>query len=304
MIGYSQDELDTRVEEAITRTSPVSSADAETRRARSSAEREDLALARAALAHDFDAERLDALARGRQSARRARIDDGRRRASEDSLRLWKELGALTPALPDPSAPMNVIIDRVTFIRSFAGAGAVTDSNIGSLDSWAKYRLNVSSQSLSENGTGRLSFFTLWRNPRTVPITARIGARLVTNAHLSADADWNGVAAWFIGGSKAQATVRARTTVMAMWDSSLQAIVNDVILDGVGATGGFFGGDDSTTVSMNDFLIGSAFSIPASASVLIDVALLTEWEITSGSVAVDADSGDFQVAVPHLIIEVV
>ena len=260
--------------------------------------------ARKALKDGVDPDRLDALARGREKERRARTDDGRLRAIEESPALWKQLGELTPLLPDPPPPMNVIIDRVTFIRSFAGQGVVTDSDIGSLDSWARYQLNTSGQSVSETGTGRLSFFTLWRNPRSEPIVARIGARLVTNAHLSADAEWNGVAAWFIGGSKAHATVRARTTVMAMWDSSLQAIVSDVILDSVGATGGFFGGDDSTTISMNEFLIGSAFSIPASASVLIDVAVLTEWEITSGSIALDASSGQFQVGVPHLIIEVV
>jgi hypothetical protein len=303
MAEYSQDELDARIEEAGKRVAPVSAADAETRRARAEAERAQLDLARAELAGAWDTDRLDALARGEEKARRARIDDGRLRAIEESGGLWTQLGELTPALPDPPAPMNVILDRVTFIRSFAGQGAVTDSHIGSLDSWAKYRLNASAQSVGETGTGRLSFFTLWRNPRTQPIVARIGARVVTNAHLSADAEWNGVAAWFIGGSKAQATVRARTTVMAMWDSSVQAIVSDVILDSVGATGGFFGGDDSTTISTNEFLIGSAFSIPASAQVLIDVALLTEWEATSGSIGLDADSGAFQVGVPHLIIEV-
>jgi len=303
MTRYSEDELDARIEEATKREAPVSSAEADIRRGRAESEHEDLELARSALREGFDAKRLDELARERQDARRSRIDDGRRRAAEESPQLWKQLGELTPALPDPPPPMNVIIDRVTFIRSFAGQGAVTDSHVGSLDSWAKYRLNASAQSIGETGTGRLSFFTLWRNPRTEPIVARIGARLVTNAHLSADAEWNGVAAWFIGGSKAQATVRARTTVMAMWDASVQAIVSDVILDSVGATGGFFGGDDSTTISMNEFLIGSAFSIPAGASVLIDVALLTEWEVTSGSIGLDADSGAFQVGVPHLIIEV-
>lgn len=302
MTGYSEDELDARIQEALEGTAPVSSADAQSARARADEEQKGLDLVRSALHDGWDAERLDALARAQQKSRRSRIEDGRRRAIEESSSLWRRLGELTPVLPDP--PMNVIIDRVTFIRSFAGQGVVTDSHIGSLDSWATYRLSASAQSIGESGTGRLSFFTLWRNPRTEPIVARIGARVVTNAHLSADADFNGVAAWFTGGSRAQATVRARTTVMAMWDSSLQAIVSDVILDSVGAAGGFFGGDDSTTIATNEFLIGSAFSIPAGASVLIDVALLTEWAATSGSITLDADSGDFQVGVPHLIIEVV
>lgn len=304
MTEYSEDEVNGRIEAAMRREAPKAKADDDARRARRKADRESADVARRALEEGVHPDRLDALARDREKERRRRIDDGRRHAVDESAALWERLGALTPVLPDPPDRMNVILDRVTFIRSFAGAGAVTDSHIGSLDSWAKYRFEESSSSIGETGTGRLSFFTLWRNPRTEPITARIGARVVTNAHLSADAEWNGVAAWFIGGSKAQATVRARTTVMAMWDSSLQAIVSDVILDSVNATGGFFGGDDSATIASNEFFIGSAFSIPPSASVLIDVALLTEWEATSGSIRLDAAGGQFQVGVPHLIIEVV
>ncbi len=197
----------------------------------------------------------------------------------------------------------MIVDRVTFIRSFAGAGVVTDSQIGSLDSWARYRLEVSGDSVGSSGTGRLSFFTLWRNPRSKRILAEVGARVVANMHLAVDAEWNGVAAWFISGSEARATVRARTTVMAMWDSSVQSVVSDVILGSAGATGGFFGGDDSTTIVKNEFLPGSAMSIPANASVLIEVSVLTEWVAMNGSIDLDAASGDFQVAVPHLIITI-
>ena len=197
--------------------------------------------------------------------------------------------------------MNVIIDRVTFIRSFAGEGAVTESGVGSLDSFAKYRFEKSA-SMTETGTARLSFFTLWRNPRTGPIVANVGPRVVANAHLSVDADWNGVAAWFIGGSEARATIRARTTVHAM-DSSISAVVSDVILGSAGATGGFFGGDDSTTLAFNEFIPGSGVVVPGQAFILIETSLVTEWVVTGGSVNLDAGSGAFQIEVPHLIITI-
>jgi len=122
-----------------------------------------------------------------------------------------------------------------------------------------------------------------------------------NAHLSVDAEWNGVAAWFISGSEARATVRARTTVWAMWDSNVHAIVNDRIIADAGATGGFFGGDDSNSIAMNEFLPAAGFAVPAQASILIEVEVLTEWVATSGSVELDAAGGSFRVEVPHLIL---
>lgn len=296
----SRETAEVFIEKAAGRPGPGQREAPETVRARAEAAREEAALARAELlAGGLDAKRLDSLAEGRAKARQERLEQGRRRAIEASDAIGRRLAELTPIVL-PADPMNVIIDRVTFIRSFAGAGAVVDSDIGSLDSWARYRLSVSA-GMTESGTGRLSFFTLWRNPRTEPVVVTAGARLVVNAHLSVDADWNGVAAWFIGGSEARATVRARTTVWAMWDSTLKSIVHDRILADAGATGGFFGGDDSASIAFNEFLPASGFAVPAQASILIEVELLTEWVATSGSIHLDAESGAFKVSVPHLIL---
>jgi hypothetical protein len=252
-----------------------------------------------------DAERLDGLASDRSKARRERAEAEHRRAVAASEEAARRLADLTPAMPLlPADPMNVIIDRVTFIRSYADAGVVVDSEIHSLDSWARYRLDGSATALTGEGTGRLSFYTLWRNPRTQPIVMTGGPQLLVNAHLSVDAEWNGVASWFIGGSEARATVRARTIMRAMWDSSIEAIVHDRVIADAGATGGFFGGDDSASIAFNEFLSGTGFAVPAQASVLIEVELRTEWVATSGSVRLDAESGAFRVSVPFLIFTIV
>ena len=303
MNEYLDDDINTVIEKAVARSAPLSPIDAEARRRRVEENREAAELARKALAGGMDVEQLDGLASELAKVRRARIDDDRLRAIAESPRIRQQLAELTPALPVPPDSTNEIVDRVTFIRSFAGAGVVIDSNVGSLDSWARYRLNASAGAYGTSGVGRLSFFTLWRNPRSETIVAGVGARLVTHAHLTVDADWNGVAAWFIGGSEARATVRARTTVMAMWDSSVRAVVSDVVLGSAGASGEFFGDDDSASITVNEFLPGSGFTIPAHAAVLIEVALLTEYAVTSGTVDFDAASSDFQISVPHLIITV-
>lgn len=302
--AYAADEVEAFIEKNIASARPFPSSDAEARRARAEADRGDAELARKHLsAGGLDLERLDTLARERADARRARADEQRRRAVEGSTAVDQWLTGLTPVLPVEPESTNVIIDRVTFIRSFADAGVVTDSHIGSLDNWARYRLQPDSGGFPRDGTGRLSFFVLWQNPRADAIVASVGPRVVVNAHLSVDASWNGVAAWFIGGSEARATVRARTTVWAMWDASVQAIVSDVILGSAGATGGFFGGDDSTSIAVNQFVPGAGFFVPAQGFVLIEVTLLTEYSQASGSIDLDAASGAFQVAVPHLIVTV-
>jgi hypothetical protein len=89
----------------------------------------------------------------------------------------------------------------------------------------------------------------------------------------------------------------------MWNSSVQAVVSDVILGGAGATGGFFGGDDSSLLAFDEFMAGTGFFVPAQESILIEVSLLTEYHVTSGSVDLDATNGAFKVSVPHHIITV-
>ncbi|GAA1947354.1 hypothetical protein [Agromyces allii] len=295
-------ELDAIIDRIGEAKAPPAGASAKDAEERFEAARKNAGLARALLADGaVDADGLDALAEQRSDERRKRVVAGHRRAVDASARNWEQLTGLTPALPVDPGSTNVIIDRPTFIRSFAGAGAVVDSEIGSLDSWARYRFDASTgSSFAETGAGRLSFFTLWQNPRNAQTLVNAGARLVVNARVSADADWNGVAAWFITGSEARATVRARTTVWSVANSAVNGIVHDEILADVGAAGGFFGDDDATTIAFNEFLVASAFPVGAREFILVEVELLTEFVVENGSVSLDAESGEFRISVPHLI----
>ena len=85
--------------------------------------------------------------------------------------------------------------------------------------------------------------------------------------------------------------------------SINSIVSDVILGTVDATGGFFGGDDSTSLAVDQFMPGAGVFVPAEAFILIEVSLVTEYQLLDGSVDLDADSSSFQVSVPHLIITI-
>jgi hypothetical protein len=272
--------------------------------------RKDLRLARTALAGSkLDLKALDALARERAAARGKLTEAARSRAVKGSTAAARRLKRLTPA-PDvplavvaPWEPGSFVVDTVTFVRTSADAGSISDSHVGPQDNWAKYRLRASADSIGHEGTGRLSFFTLWRNPRDQNIVANVSARFKVNAHLASDADWNGVAAWFIDGSEARAAVRARITLWALWASSVQAVVSDVILGSVGASGEFFGDDDSRTISTSQLLSGAGFSVPAEAYVLIEVSVVTEHYLQSGSIDFDAQSGSFRIDVPYLIVTI-
>jgi hypothetical protein len=303
MDTQSREAAEAFVEKVAASRSGYGPKDTETAKGRAEAAQEARALGAGELLRGgLDPKRLDALAAEHSKTRRKRADAAEERAVEASGAAARRLAELTPPLTAlPAEPMNVIIDRVTFIRSFAGAGAVIDSEIGSLDSWARYKFAKSAGATAERGVGRLSFFTLWRNPRTTPVVVTAGARLSVNARLSVDAEWNGVADWFISGSKALGTVRARTTVWAMWNSAISAVVHDRVLADAGAKGGFFGEDDAASIEFNEFLSASAFVVPAQEFILIEVELLTEWLLEDGSLKLDAESGSFKVSVPHLIL---
>jgi hypothetical protein len=267
-------------------------------RARTELARKELELAKRELAEGgFDPERFDKLAAARSKERKKLAEETRRNAIKSSAAAARRLADLAPVIL-PAEPLETVIDQVTFIRSFAGQGVVVDSNIGPSDNWARYRLESSGDSW--DGTGRLSFFTLWQNARnsTTIVTAR--ANLVVNAHISCDADWNGVASWFGMDSEARGTVRARTTVWSM-DSSVSSIVHDEVLAAASASGGFFGDESSKSIAFNELLPASGVAVLPQAYSLIEVELFTEWHAHSASVTLDAEGGSHRVDVPQIVL---
>jgi hypothetical protein len=267
-------------------------------KARAELAREELELAKRGLAEaGLKTERLDKLAAERSKAHKKLAEDTRRKAVDASAAAWGRLKDLAPVI-FPLEPLETVIDQVTFIRSFLGQGLVVDSNIGPSDNWARYKLESTSDSF--DGIGRLSFFTLWQNKQSTPTILTARPNLVVNAHLSCDAEWNGVASWFGFNSEARASVRARTTVWSM-DSSISSIVHDQVLATAGVSGDFFGDDSSKSIEFNELLPATGVTVPAQAFMLIEVEILTEWHAHGGSVELDAESGSHRVDVPHLVI---
>jgi hypothetical protein len=275
--------------------------DVKAARARTDLARKNADLAREQLkGGGIDHKALDALAAERSKERLKLAEATHRSAVEASAAAAKRLAGIRPVIL-PIEPLDIMIDTVTFIRSFADQGTVIESNTGPGDNWARYRDHGSDDEWT--GTGRLSFFTLWQNDQPVPAVVVARANLVVNAHFSCDADWSGVASWFGMSSVAHAKVGLRTTVWGM-DSSVSSIVQQQDIAEIGVDGGFFGDDSSQSIEFNELLPASGVVVPAQAYSLIEVEVLTDWSVNTGaSVTLDAESGSHRVDLPQLVLTV-
>lgn len=258
-------------------------------------------------AADIDAAAVDAAAK-ESAAERVRLQDGARaRAIAASPGVAKRLAALSAVPVDlapptqPWQPGSFILEDANFMRAWPDTGALHDSAVGQNGNSGEYRLQVSAEAVGDSDAARLSFYFLWRNPRAEDVFVDISARLMVNAHLMVNADWNGVAAWAIGHSHANATVRARLSLWPLWIESGPIVTADQIISQISAEGGFFGSGDDDSIAFSQLLGGGGFAVPAGRWVMIEVSLVTEWHANSGSIDLDAESGSFRVDCPAAIV---
>ena len=247
----------------------------------------------------FDANQLDKFAKSRADMRKKLAEDDRKRAIDLSADVARRLADFGQFI-FPADPMETVIDQVTFIRSFAGQGSVVDSNVAPGDNWARYKVRGDGDE-AWDGTGRLSFFTLWQNPFNANVFVTPRTSLSVNARLSCDADWSGVADWFGLGSEARATTSARTTVWGM-DASQHSIVDERELGSVSVSGGFFGDDASNSIAFADVLQGAGVIVVPNAYMLFEVEVATDWHANGGaSVTLDAESGSHLVLLSQMVL---
>lgn len=273
--------------------------DAKLVNARASLAREDLEVARRELkAAGIDLDHFDKLATERSKKRRKLAEESHRAAILASSAAARRLADLKPIIL-PAEPVETVIDEVSFIRGYSGQGRRGEWNIGSGDNWAKYKL----ESGTDEATlpGRLSFFTLWQNKLDTPTVLIARASLEVNAYLACDADANWLGSWLSGvTSQARATVRARTTVWNM-NSSISSIVHDEVIATAVARGNFWGDDSSQSIAFSQLLSASGVTIEPQAYSLIEVEIVTEWQMLHGSVVFDAEGGEHRIAVPRLLL---
>jgi hypothetical protein len=85
------------------------------------------------------------------------------------------------------------------------------------------------------------------------------------------------------------------------DSSVSTVVHDQILYEAAAHGHFFGGSDDIDIGFNQIFPATGATVAGQAYALIEVELLTEWVARQGSVDFDAESENYRVYLPRIII---
>jgi hypothetical protein len=273
--------------------------DEEAERAEAEAREAQHALARREAAQaGFDVDRLDKLAAEEAAKLRARGEAADARAIAASADMVRRLGTLRPIFIPPADPETELIEQVTFIRSFVRQGTVVDSRTAPLDNFARYKF---SDGGAGSGTGRLSFFTLWKNPRnrtsrmSVEVPVQVAARLVADA----------LPNLFLGTTSfAHGVVRLQITVIGVSEPGVRAIVADREIGREQVHGGFWGHDHRKTLMFADTLVSSALVLSARALMLIEVSLITEWSADTGEVRLDAHSGSFGMLIPFLSVTTV
>ncbi len=253
----------------------------------------------------LDLKRLDKIGAKQTKLRKAYAEKSRLSALARSAEIARRLAARTPVIAPPAEdPAEyILLDRPTFIRSFVDGGTMLESDIVALDSWARYRFESGRIYPWQTPTGRLSFFTLWRNERSRAVVVSPGARLVVNANLAGDTGFKGIGAWVGSEDTARATIRVRTTVHPLWDPNLATIVADREIGGISVSGGFWGDYEDKGIAFNEHVAASAMSVVRGGTILIEVALMTECNGSFGSITLDAEAGSHRVSMPHIILTI-
>jgi hypothetical protein len=263
---------------------------------------------RTALAKFVDVAALKRIARERETSNLKLAEAAHRRAIAASSQYAKWLAARTvplTALVAADGEDQFTVDTALWMRAWPNTGALHDFSTGPGDNWGKYRLDIDGDILEAPDEARLSFYALWQNTQDVPVTVRTATRLDVNAHVAAHADSRYFMGWLIPGASADATVRARLTVSPLWLQNTELVVAEQSVGSVAARGGFFGGDDETTIFASAFLDGTiTFTVPAGRFLMFETSLVTGWKIDSGNVHIDAEAGEFRIDVPFWIVTIV
>lgn len=288
------------VDKVIAPTKASRKPDPRLARARADLNRKNLELGKRELAASgLKPDVLDKLALNRSKELKALADQAHRSAVEASAAAATRLRGMAPGIV-PFEPMDIVIDQVTFIRTFADQGALLEENIGPGENWARYQVQSNSDAWS--GTGRLSFYILWKNDHDSATVMTAKPNLIINAQLSCNGDWSGVASWFGMSSQASANVGLQMTVWGMDSNTSSIVFQQDSIASTSVDGGFFGGDNGTAIEFNQVLAGTGVVVPGQSYALIEVEVLSQWNAnTDASVNFDAQSGSHRIDLPQIIL---
>jgi hypothetical protein len=259
----------------------------------------------------LDRAALDRLGREHDAELRRLAADAKRHTVESAAQSARRLDALVAAeraafkaLDDePWVPSVYGLGVVDFIRSWPSPEYLRDwAHQEWGENWAKYAFSTDRGGSSPE---KVSFYTMWQNPRDVAIVATILARFTANGHVECSSTGQGIGSWFGITARTRAEVSARLTLWGLWVGPTEPPplfdVANVSLASISVTTGFFSDSRGESISKSELLSTTGFLIPARAWILIETSLAVDYSVLDGVVNVDFSSQDFSVGAPYTSI---
>ena len=174
--------------------------------------------------------------------------------------------------------------------------AVTDSAAVPFGSWAKFKFSTSS-----DGTQKVGFYFVWTTPFRDYAVINAVTSMSATGHLKSHAPW---------GFSTNTSWVIASALFNLWlgppppDAVTSTNYAREFLGQTGAFGSPWTGPDTegTSISSGLNLIATMFAVPPNNVVVFEVALELDYDNNSGDIEADFESGDFQIACPIVVFE--
>jgi hypothetical protein len=206
----------------------------------------------------------------------------------------KNLGRL---VKQPALPTLITLDKPFLIWASPHSNILYDSHIEALNSWAK--INIAS---STGRQDKLSFYFLWDNPSDYYAGINVSTSLALNGHCSAFADGSISYLWDVGGTVTSVNLRADLNPWQWWNQPPTLIrpSTENVLSLV-ADAGFLDDCEAQSVSGVLDLGSNMLAIPPKGVMVFEVALSIYCAIEDGTIEVDFNDSNFEIACPSITI---
>jgi hypothetical protein len=248
----------------------------------------------------LDTRRLVALGKQHDAELRRAVDKYRaeaiRRSPKKGPHYLSVLGQCKALVDAADQTNSISLTKPFLIWATPRSNILSDSQVAPSDSWAKFRV-----SSSGDDSYRVSFYFLWTNPSNTFVVIDPVTFVIATGYIEADADR---AYWLANVSNVSAD--AEFSLWQWWLPSPAPILSaSASLGHESAVAEYFQTDSqSDSIAAGVRLDAGTFAVPASSTVVFEVAISISFYSDTGTALADFESGNFNVACPVVAFPVV
>ena len=242
----------------------------------------------AALGKQHDAELRRAVAKYRAEAVR--------RSRKRGPHYLSVLGQCKVLVDAADQTTSVSLTKPFLIWATPRSNILSNSQVAPSDSWAKFRVSSSGED-----SYRVSFYFLWTNPYNTFVVIDPITFVIATGYIEADADRS-----YLTPNVSNVSVDAEFSLWQWWLPSPEPILSaSASLGHKSAVAEYFQTDSqSESIAAGVRLDAGTFAVPASSTVVFEVAIPISFYSDSGTALADFESGNFNVACPVVAFPVV